>query len=62
MEIEINNELYISMDDVLEKVGFKEYRLYEEIRCGRIPRPYKSAPKSFWKVKDIEEYLERTRK
>lgn len=62
MEIIYKNESYISLDEVLEKLKIKEYKLYEKISNKEIPVPFKPESRAFWKKSEIEEYIERTKK
>ena len=58
MEIIYNNEKYISLDEVLNKLQIKEYKLYEKIKNNEISAPFKPDPRAFWKKSDVENYLE----
>ncbi len=62
MEIIYKNESYISLDEVLEKLKIKEYKLYEKISNKEIPVPFKPESRAFWKKSDIEAYLAKSEK
>ena len=61
MEIIYKNESYISLDEVLEKLKIKEYKLYEKISNKEIPVPFKPESRAFWKRSEIEEYLKKNK-
>ena len=58
MEIIYNNERYISVDEVLEKLQIKEYKLNEKVKNGEIPSPFKPDFRAFWKKSDVDKYLQ----
>ena len=62
MEIIYENESYISLDEVLEKLKIKEYKLYEKINNKEIPVPFKPESRAFWKRSDIEAYIKASKK
>lgn len=62
MEIIYKNESYISLDEVLEKLNIKEYKLYEKINKKEISAPFKPESRAFWKKSEIEAYLESSKK
>lgn len=62
VEIIFNGEKYISIDEVLEKLEIREYKLYRLVNNNEIPKPMKPDPRAFWKKSDIEAYLKKTGK
>ena len=62
MEIIFGGEKYISIDEVLRILGIKEYKLYELMDRNEISKPLKPDPRAFWKLSEIEEYMEKTRR
>lgn len=58
MEIIMDGEKYISLDEVEKKVGFKVTKIGIKINRGEFPAPRKIEVTNFWKVSDIEKYIE----
>ena len=57
MEFVYKGESYISLDEVLERLNIKEYKLYEKISKKDISAPFKPEARAFWRKSEIEEYL-----
>lgn len=62
MKILIDNEEYLNIDDVEKLVGQKSTTIDVKVRYGVFPSPIKLPTLKFWKLSEIEEYLENTRK
>jgi len=62
MKISIDNEEVISINEVMQILRVKEHRVYEKVKKGEIPPPIKPEPRSFWRLKDINAYLEQNKK
>lgn len=62
MEIIYENESYISLEEVLEKLNIKEYKLYEKINKKEISAPFKPESRAFWKRSEIEDYIAKNKK
>jgi predicted DNA-binding transcriptional regulator AlpA len=59
MEFSVNDEKYITMEDVEKLVGLKESSIYMRVRFGHFPQPIKWEVRQAWKKTDIEEYLQK---
>ena len=62
MKIIIDNEEYISADEVESLVEFGIGTIDIKVRYGVFPKPMKMPVKKFWKKSDIEEYLKNNEK
>ena len=62
MEIIYENESYISLEEVLEKLNIKEYKLYEKINKTEISAPFTPESRAFWKRSEIEDYIAKNKK
>lgn len=61
MKLIIDNEEYLTLEELEKKVNLKETSIYMRIRFGDFPAPKKFKIRQAWKKSDIEEYLEKTR-
>jgi predicted DNA-binding transcriptional regulator AlpA len=57
MKITIQNEEYISVEEVERLVKQKSSTIDVKVRYGEFPKPIKLPVVKFWKLSDIEEYL-----
>jgi predicted DNA-binding transcriptional regulator AlpA len=61
MNVIIENDEYIDLEEVLQKVGMKQANLYIKMRYNAFPKPRKLPGTSFWRRSEIDAYLESTR-
>lgn len=58
MNFVIDNEEYLTQEEVEQKVGLKQTALNTLVRFGHFPKPLKLEIRKLWKKSDIETYLE----
>ena len=61
MKFTIDNQEYITLDEVEKIVGMKESSIYNRVRFGHFPQPVKFEIRKAWKKSEIDAYLEKTR-
>lgn len=62
MIVFIDNEEYLSIDEVMKLTGYKEDTINRKFEKGEIPRPVKFYTRNFWKESDIKSYLRSLKK
>jgi predicted DNA-binding transcriptional regulator AlpA len=62
MRLMIENEEYVTLDEVEKLVNMKQTSIYTRVRFGSFPQPLKFPTRMAWKSKEIEAYIDSTRK
>jgi predicted DNA-binding transcriptional regulator AlpA len=62
MRFKVENETYITLDEVEKLVDLKLTSIYTRYTFGDFPKPINFEIRQAWKESDIEEYLEKSRK
>jgi predicted DNA-binding transcriptional regulator AlpA len=62
MKFLVEDESYITLEDVEKRVGLKEASIGTLVRFGHFPQPIKFEIRRAWKESEIEEYIEKNRK
>jgi predicted DNA-binding transcriptional regulator AlpA len=57
MKLMIENEEYITLDEVERLVNMKQTSIYTRVRFGSFPQPLKFPTRMAWKKEDIDKYL-----
>jgi predicted DNA-binding transcriptional regulator AlpA len=57
MEFILNDEKYVTLDDVEKLVDMKETSIYNRVRFGHFPKPLKIKIGMAWKKSDIDAYI-----
>jgi predicted DNA-binding transcriptional regulator AlpA len=61
MEFILENEEYLTLDEVEKLVDLKQTSIYTLVRFGSFPKPRKLEIRQAWKRSEIDLYLEGTR-
>lgn len=49
---------YLDINALSEKLGGRSHSsLYRDVRCGRLPRPFKYGALNYWREQDIDDAL-----
>ncbi|MDR2157706.1 MAG: AlpA family phage regulatory protein [Holosporaceae bacterium] len=62
MKFFVDNENYVTLEDVEKLVGLKESSIYMRVRFGHFPEPRKFEIRQAWKLSEIEEYIQNNKK
>lgn len=57
MTIKDNPHRLLRLPQVQELLPLSQSWIYEKVKVGDFPAPVKIGRSSFWKLKDVEEYL-----
>lgn len=57
MKFTINNEEYITLEEVEKLVGLKQTSINTRVRFGHFPKPVKFEIRMAWKKSDIDDYI-----
>ena len=62
MKFQINNETYVTLEDVEKMIDLKRTSISMLVRFCGFPKPEKIEIRKAWKLSDIEEYIEKSKK